>query len=69
MKHRCFHYKTLSAEFIIFSLFLRTFSAGDLVIIERSPAKHGRLGLIISWVMPKTLKMISAAYLALTLSI
>jgi len=32
-------------------------------------AKHDRLGLILSWVVPKTLKMVSAASLALTLSI
>jgi len=37
--------------------------------LERSPAKHGRLGFILSWVIPKTLKMVSAANLALTLSI
>jgi len=36
--------------------------------LERSLAKHGRLCLILSWVIPKTLKMISAAFLALTLS-
>jgi len=37
--------------------------------LERSPAKHGRLSLSLSWVIPKTLKMVSAASLALTLSI
>jgi len=34
--------------------------------LKRSPAKHGRLGLILSWVIPKTSKMVSAAFLALT---
>jgi len=37
--------------------------------LERSPAKHGRLGLIFSWVIPKTLKIVSAASLALKLRI
>jgi len=32
--------------------------------LERSPAKHGRLGLIVSWVKPKTLKMVSTASLS-----
>jgi len=34
------------------------------VVIERLPAKRGRLGLILSWVIPYTLKMVSAASLA-----
>jgi len=37
--------------------------------LECSPTKHGRLVLILSWVIPKTLKMVSAASLALTLCI
>jgi len=37
--------------------------------LERLLAKHGRVCLILSCVIPKTLKMISAAFLALTLSI
>jgi len=41
----------------------------DLFYFLRSPAKHGRLGFILSWIIPKTLKMVSAAALALTLSI
>jgi len=36
--------------------------------LERSPAKHGRLGLIRSWVILKTLKMVSVVSHALTLS-
>jgi len=35
----------------------------------RLPAKHGKLGLILSWVIPKTLKMVSVVTLALTFSI
>jgi len=37
--------------------------------LERSPAKHGRLGLIFSWVTPKSLKMVSAASLAFGLCV
>jgi len=39
------------------------------LVVESSLAKHGRLGLILSWVISKTLKLVSAASLALTLSI
>jgi len=35
--------------------------------LERSPAKHGRLGFVFSWVIQMTLKMVSAASLVLTL--
>jgi len=34
-----------------------------------TPAKRGRLGLILSWVILKTLKMVSAISLALMLNI
>jgi len=38
-------------------------------VLESSPVKHGSLGLILSWVIPNTLKRVSAAFLALKLSI
>jgi len=42
----------------VFSKFkskLRAISASFVALwLERSPAKHGRLGLIFSWVIPKT---------------
>jgi len=37
-------------------------------VVRALACEAGRLGLILSWVIPKTLKMVSAASLALTLS-
>jgi len=36
--------------------------------LEHSLVKHGRMDLILSWIIPKTSKMVSAAFLALTLA-
>jgi len=51
----------------VFALIMQIASFVALCL-ERSPTKRVRMSLILSWVIPKTLKTVSAASLALTIS-